>query len=144
MNKVILMGRLTRDPEIRQTQSQKTVAGMSIAVDRRLSREAAATARQTADFINLVAWDKLAEFARNWLHKGTKVVVEGRLTSRSYEAQDGSKRYVTEVVVENIEFAESKRAASESGFAASAPGGAPTAGLNPAMASPEDEEVPFM
>ena len=105
MNKVILMGRLARDPDVRSTQSGKSVARMTIAVDRRVGRNAQ-PGQPTADFLNLVAWERMAEFCQNYLRKGTKILVEGRLQSRSYEAQDGSKRYVTEVSVTDIEFAE--------------------------------------
>ena len=115
MNKVILMGRLARDPDVRTTQSGKSVARMTIAVDRRMSRSAADSGQPSADFLNLVAWERLAEFAGNYLHKGSKILVEGRLQSRSYEAQDGSKRYVTEVVVQSMEFCESKREATSGG-----------------------------
>lgn len=107
MNKVILMGRLAKDADVRTTQSGKAVARMTIAVDRRISKDAPPNTPR-ADFLNLVAWGKLAEFCQNYMHKGTKILVEGRLQSRSYEAQDGSKRYVTEVNVTDIEFAESK------------------------------------
>ena len=105
MNKVILMGRLARDPDVRTTQGGKTVARMTLAVDRRKS----ADGQQEADFLSLVAWEKLADIAGNYLHRGSKILVEGRLQSRSYEAQDGSKRYVTEVVLSNIEFCESRK-----------------------------------
>lgn len=105
MNKVILMGRLARDPDVRSTQGGKTVARMTLAVDRRKG----ADGQQEADFLALIAWEKIAEIAANYLHKGSKILVEGRLQSRSYEAQDGSKRYVTEVIVQNLEFCESRR-----------------------------------
>lgn len=105
MNKVILMGRLTRDPDVRTTQGGKTVARMTLAVDRRKG----ADGQKEADFLALIAWEKIAEIADNYLHKGSKILVEGRLQSRSYEAQDGSKRYVTEVVLSNIEFCESRK-----------------------------------
>lgn len=114
MNKVILMGRLARDPDVRSTQSGKSVARMTIAVDRRVGRNAQ-PGQPTADFLNLVAWERMAEFCQNYLRKGTKILVEGRLQSRSYEAQDGSKRYVTEVSVTDIEFAESKSHDSSGG-----------------------------
>ncbi len=110
MNTVILMGRLARDPDVRQTTTGKNVARMTIAVDRRMSRNAA-EGQQSADFLSLVAWERLADFASKYLRKGTKILVEGRLQSRSYDGQDGQKRYVTEVNVFNIEFAESKKAA---------------------------------
>ena len=105
MNKVILMGRLTRDPDVRTTQSGKSVAQMTLAVDRRKG----ADGKQDADFLALIAWEKIADIAANYLHKGSKILVEGRLQSRSYDAQDGSKRYVTEVIVSNLEFCESRK-----------------------------------
>lgn len=155
MNKVILLGRLTRDPEIRQTQAGKSVASMTIAVDRPRARNAQ-DGQQTADFIPLVAWERSADFCRTYLHKGSKIMVEGRMAVRNYEAQDGSKRYVTEVIVQNIEFAESKKADqgwSQNGGQAPAGGGfTPAAGYN--QAPPDyagqfgqpvlyDEEIPF-
>ena len=105
MNKVILMGRLARDPDVRTTQSGKSVAQMTLAVDRRRG----ADGQQEADFLALVAWEKLADIAGQYLHKGSKILVEGRLQSRSYDAQDGTKRYVTEVVLSNIELCESRK-----------------------------------
>ena len=105
MNKVILMGRLARDPDVRTTQSGKSVAQMTLAVDRRKG----ADGQQEADFLSLIAWEKIADIAGQYLHKGSKILVEGRLQSRSYEAQDGSKRYVTEVIVSNLEFCESRK-----------------------------------
>ena len=105
MNKVILMGRLARDPDVRTTQGGKSVARMTLAVDRRKG----ADGQQEADFLALVAWEKLADIAGQYLHKGLKILAEGRLQSRSYEAQDGSKRYVTEVIVSSLEFCESRR-----------------------------------
>ena len=94
MNKVILMGRLTRDVEMRQTPNGVSLARFSIAVNRRFAGK---DAQQQADFINCVAWGKLGEAAGN-LRKGSRCFVEGRLQTRSYETQDGQKRYVTEVV----------------------------------------------
>lgn len=105
MNKVILMGRLARDPDVRTTQGGKSVARMTLAVDRRRG----ADGKQDADFLALIAWEKIADIAANYLHKGSKILVEGRLQSRSYDAQDGSKRYVTEVIVSNLEFCESRK-----------------------------------
>lgn len=106
MNKVILMGRLAKEVDARQTASGKTVARFTLAVDRRQGKNT--QGQQTADFLNIVAWERLADFCSNYLQKGTKILLEGQLQSRSYEAQDGSKRYVTEVVARDIEFAESK------------------------------------
>ena len=105
MNKVILMGRLARDPDVRTTQNGKSVTQMTLAVDRRRGSDG----QQEADFLALVAWEKLADIAGQYLHKGSKILVEGRLQSRSYDAQDGSKRYVTEVVLSGLEFCESRR-----------------------------------
>ena len=112
MNKVILMGRLTRDPEVRYTTTNNTlVASFSLAVNRRFARQGE---ERQADFINIVAWEKSAEFCGKYLTKGTRILVEGRLQTRTYDAQDGSKRYITEVVSENIEFAGAKRAEDDS------------------------------
>ena len=109
MNKVILMGRLTRDAEIRysQGQNQTAIARFSLAVDRKFSRD---NAEQSADFINCVAFSKTAEFFERFGRKGTKFVVEGRIQTGSYTNQNGQKVYTTDVVVENVEFAESKNA----------------------------------
>lgn len=120
MNKVILMGRLARDPDCDMTQSGKKKARMSIAVDRRISRANAQPGQQTADFIGLVAWEKTAEFAEQYLHKGTRILVEGRIQTGSYE-KDGVKRYTTDVICERIEFADSK---AQSGTQNNSPDGA--------------------
>ena len=107
MNKVILMGRLTRDPEVRYTQTNNTlVASFSLAVNRRFTREGDA---QTADFINIVAWGKTGEFCSKYFKKGQQVAVVGRIQTRTWEDQQGQKRYVTEVVAEETYFADSKR-----------------------------------
>ena len=105
MNKVILIGRLVNDPEIRYTQSGKGVASFVLAVDRRFSKEG----QQSADFIPIVAWNKLAEIIGNNLTKGRRISVEGRMQVRNYDAQDGTKRYVTEVIADEVEFLDSKR-----------------------------------
>ena len=102
MNKWIGKGRLTKDPEVRYTQAGKAVASFTLATDRHTKEG------QQADFIPCVAWEKLAEIIGNNLSKGREVLVEGRLQVRSYEAQDGSKRYVTECVINNMEFCGSK------------------------------------
>ena len=107
MNKVILMGRLTRDPEIRYTQGEKStcIANFSLAVDRRYK-----TDDQSADFINCVAFGKLGEHVEKYYHKGIKIVVSGRIQTGSYDHKDGYKVYTTDVVIEEQEFAESKSA----------------------------------
>ena len=129
MNKVILMGRLTRDPDIRYTQpnsaqEQTCIARYSLAVDRRFRRDGDS---QTADFISCVAFGRQAEFTEKYLRKGTKIAITGRIQTGSYTNRDGQKVYTTDVVVEEQEFAESKAAgqttqqnpapmASEDGF----------------------------
>ena len=144
MNKVILMGRLTRDPEVRYSQgaTATAIARFSIAVDRRFKRDG----EPDADFINCVAFGRTGEFIERYGHKGTKFVVEGRIQTGSYTNRDGVKVYTTEVVVEEQEFAESKAAsASNSGYQAS-PSPSPSADIGDGfMNIPDgiDEELPF-
>ena len=95
MNKVILIGRLTRDPELRYTSSNVPTASFSIAVDRNFTNQNGET---EADFINIVVWRKQAENCKNYLTKGSQVAIDGRIQTRNYEGQDGKKVYVTEVV----------------------------------------------
>ena len=104
MNKVILMGRLCADPEVRysQNENQTAVARYRLAVDRRFKREG----DQTADFIPCVAFGKAAQFAEYYLHRGTKIIITGRIQTGSYTNKDGQKIYTTDVVVEDQEFAE--------------------------------------
>ncbi len=146
MNKVILMGRLTRDPEVRYSQGEQAtaVARYTLAVDRRFRRDAD---QQTADFIGCVAFGKLGEFAERYLRKGTKVVVSGRIQTGSYTNRDGQKVYTTDVVVEECEFAESKNAGGESsgGFTPSERPSPSSAAGDGFMNIPDgiDEELPF-
>ncbi len=105
MNKVFLIGRLTRDPELRYTGSNVPVATFSIAVNRPFSNQAG---EREADFINVVIWRKQAENVKNYMTKGSQVAVDGRIQTRSYDDQNGQKRYVTEVVADNVEFLGSK------------------------------------
>ena len=134
MNKVILMGRLTRDPEVRYSAGDNSiaVARYTLAVDRRVRRDEG----QGADFIGCVAFGKSAEFAEKYLRKGTKVVVTGRIQTGSYTNRDGQKVYTTDVVIEDQEFAESK-ASSQSGQ---------DKGSDGFMNIPDgiDEELPFV
>lgn len=116
MNKVILMGRLTRDPETRYTQQNSSqesmcVARYTLAVDRRGSKEG----QQSADFISCVAFGRNGEFAEKYLRKGTKIAVTGRIQTGSYTNRDGQKVYTTDVVIEEQEFAESKRTGEQQG-----------------------------
>ncbi len=142
MNKVIEMGRLTRDPEIHWSQGdrQTCIARYTVAVDRRIKREG----EPSADFISCVAFGKSAEFAEKYLHKGTKVLITGRIQTGSYTNKDGQRIYTTDVVVEEQEFAESKAAASEDQGSQQAPQSQTTSGdefmnVPPGM----DSELPF-
>ena len=103
MNKVILMGRLTKDPEIRATQDGKRVASYTLAVDRKVAKQ-----EQKADFISCTAWEKKAEFAEKYLSKGMKIAISGRLQTGSYTDRNGNTVYTTDVVVEDQEFCEKK------------------------------------
>lgn len=146
MNKVMLIGRLVRDPDIKTSQSGVAVARYTIAVDRRFKKDG----EQSADFIGCIAFGKTAEFAEKYFTKGIKIAVVGRIQTGSYENKDGQRIYTTDVVVEENEFTESKRATSES---VSQPGGTSAAAATPADATgpdgfmniPDDidEELPF-
>lgn len=128
MNKVILMGRLTRDPEVRYSQGDTStaVARYSLAVDRRFSRN---NDENNTDFINIVAFGKAGEFAEKYLRKGTKVLVTGRIQTGSYTNKDGVKIYTTDVVAEDQEFAESKNSSgNDGGFAGNRSQSAPSNG----------------
>ena len=155
MNKVILCGRLTRDPEVRYSQGAEpmAIARYTLAVDRRRSRNSDQN-EQTADFISIVAFGRNGEFAEKYLKKGTKMLITGRIQTGSYTNKEGVKVYTTEVVVEEQEFAESKNSASNGGNysnydnAPSAPAGnepAPTAAGDGFMNIPDgiEEELPF-
>ena len=148
MNRVILMGRLTRDPDVRYSQSgdgSMAVARYTLAVDRRRSRNSDSN-EQTADFISCVAFGRQGEFAEKYLHQGTKLVIQGRIQTGSYTNKDGQRVYTTDVVVEDQEFAESKSSAasSEAAFVPSRP--EPSAAGDGFMNIPdvvEDEGLPF-
>lgn len=136
MNKVILMGRLTKDPDIRYAQKDNSaIARYTLAVDRRFKREG----EQTADFISCIAFGKTVEFTEKYLRQGTKIAVVGRLQTGSYTNKDGQKVYTTDVIVEECEFAESKKADNREETPAPTPIG------DGFMSIPEgiDEELPF-
>lgn len=149
MNKVILMGRLTRDPDVRYSQGETAscVARYTLAVDRRFARRDSQD--QTADFIQIVAFGKAGEFAEKYFRKGTKVIVTGRIQTGSYTNKDGVKVYTTDVVAEDQEFAESKSSSAsssgsfESAMPSNEPG--PSAAGDGFMNIPDgiDEELPF-
>ncbi len=150
MNKVILMGRLTRDPEVRYSAGENAlaIARYTLAVDRRFRREEA-----TADFINCVSFGKTAEFAERYFHKGIRITVCGRIQTGSYTNREGQKVYTTEVVVEEQEFAESKAANQQYMAENTPPMQQPAADMpTPSAASADDfmnipdgidEELPF-
>lgn len=112
MNKAILMGRLTKDPETRYTSTKNVpVCSFTLAIDRRFSRQGE---EKQADFINIVAWDKLAEFCGKYFTKGSKIAVVGRIQTRTWDDNDGKKHYVTEVVAEEAYFADNKKSEGSS------------------------------
>lgn len=151
MNKVILMGRLTRDPDIRYSAGENptAVARYTLAVDRRFKRDG----DQTADFINCVTFGRSAEFAEKYLRQGIRMVITGRIQTGSYTNRDGVKVYTTEVIVEEQEFAESKKVSDQHTKHSSGSGNgesSQSAGEEPASADgfmniPDgiDEELPF-
>ena len=149
MNKVILMGRLTRDPEVRYSQAAEplAIARYTLAVDRRFQRRDNSGNEQTADFISCVAFGRNGEFAEKYLKQGTKIAITGRIQTGSYTNKDGNKVYTTEVVVEEQEFAESKNAAGDnSGFTPSDRPSPSSAAGDGFMNIPDgiDEELPFI
>lgn len=129
INKVILMGRLTRDPELRHTGSGTAVCSFTVAIDNGYGDN------RSTDFINCVAWNKSAEFVEKYFTKGRMIIVVGRIQTRTWEGQDGKKNYVTEVVANEVSFGESKRNAEENGSYS-----APRSDYNPAMST----ELPDM
>ena len=149
MNKVMLMGRLTRDPEVRCSQGANpmAIARFSIAVDRRFKRQG----EPEADFFNCTAFGKQAEFVEKYLKKGTKIVLEGSVQNNNYTNKDGQKVYGTRIVVDNLEFAESKAASENSGYTGgqssygSQPAPAPSGAQDGFMDIPSEieEELPF-
>lgn len=141
MNKVILMGRLTRDPDVRYTQGEEpiAIARFTLAVDRRGKRDGEAS----ADFPSCVCFRRTAEFIEKYAHQGTKLVVVGRIQTGSYTNRDGQKVYTTDVVVEEAEFAESKAAADRN--TQQTPPSSPDTGADGFMNIPDgiEEELPF-
>ena len=152
MNKAILMGRLTREPEMRQTQSGRSVTSFTLAVNRSFVRQGE---ERQADFINIVAWGKTAEFCSSYFHKGQQVAVVGRIQTRTWDDNNGQKRYATEVIADEVFFADSKRDSQGSGdafdwtppatSAPAAPASAPAAtpSTEEFYQLPGDDEIPF-
>ena len=147
MNKVVLMGRLTRDPEVRYSQGENSlaIARYTLAVDRRGQRQNSGADQQTADFIPCVAFGKSAEFAEKYLHKGTKMVVSGRIQTGSYTNKDGNKVYTTEVIVDDQEFAESKNNSSAGSYNGPSDDSSQSSGGGDFLNIPQgiDAELPF-
>ena len=154
MNKVILMGRLTRDPEVRYSQGERSmaIARYTLAVDRRGRRGQDSSAeQQTADFINCVAFDRAAEFAEKYFRQGMRVLVSGRIQTGSYVNKEGQKVYTTEVILDDQEFADSRNVSSDtgSGYTQAAPSqrqapvGAIGDGFMNIPDGVEDEGLPF-
>ena len=135
LNRIILMGRLTRDPELRHTQAGTSVASFSLAVDRDFKDKS--TGEKGTDFIDIVAWRSSAEFVSRFFTKGRMAVVEGRLQLRDWTDKDGNKRRTAEVIADNVYFGDSKRDAEAGGYAAPSGGfGAPAGGYAPPPAAP--------
>ena len=144
MNRVMLIGNLTRDPELRTTTSGKTVATFTLAINRRNSSQESA-----CDFVNCLCWEKLAEAVSKYLSKGKKAAVSGSLRSRTYEASDGTKRAVLEVLAEDIEFLTAKAAMDTTGPSTGISGSQRQQQTGQALpngyraVSVDDEELPF-
>lgn len=135
MNKVILMGRLTRDPEVRYSQGDNAtaIARFTLAVDRRIKRDNEAS----VDYINCVSFGRSAEFAEKYFHKGTKIVIVGRIQTGSYTNKDGQKVYTTDIVIEEQDFAESKAASQQNNL-----GNAQNASNNQQAQQPKPQTSP--
>lgn len=130
MNKVILMGRLTKEPELKQTPNQVSVVRFSLAVNRRFVKEG----QQEADFINCVAWRQTAEFISRYFHKGSMIAVAGSIQTRSWEGQDGKRQYATEVLADEVYFTGEKKLENQS---------QPQADIFTGFAPADDEDLPF-
>ena len=140
MNKVILMGRLTRDPEVRYTQTSNTlVASFSLAVNRRFARQGE---ERQADFINIVAWNKTGKFVSKYFKKGHQVAVIGRLQTRTWDDEQGQKHYVTEVIAEETYFADTKRDGGMNDFDSTF-GGDSSANTDSEFSVSSGDDLPF-
>jgi single-strand DNA-binding protein len=150
LNRSILIGRLTRDPELRYTPSGVATAGFTLAVDRPFQT---AGGEREADFIPVVTWRQLAETVANYVRKGSLVAVEGRIQTRNYESGDGSRKYVTEIIADNVRFLEPKRGEGSGGSNTAGSGSGASGGHSGASRDPfvddgrpldiSDDELPF-
>lgn len=136
MNKVILVGRLTKEPELRATQSGVSVCSFSVACDRRFVKQGE---ERKADFINCIAWRQTGEFVSTYFHKGHRIALEGSLQTRDYTDSEGKKRYVSEVIVDSVEFCQSKTENATDGNFASNTAETDIDGFMPV----DDEDLPF-
>ena len=137
MNRIILLGRLVKDPDVKVTTSGKTVCTFTLAVDRPFSGK---DGKREADFINIQTWNKTAELIGNYVSKGQRLLVDGRLQIRSYDGKDGQKHYATEVVADRVEFIERKEKTSQNGNLEGQEG---FSGMGQDVTSQFDEEIPF-
>ncbi|MHB8141312.1 MAG: single-stranded DNA-binding protein [Vulcanimicrobiaceae bacterium] len=135
-NRIILVGNLTRDPEIRYTQSGKSVTKFTLAVNNPRNKE-------ETTFVDIIAWEKLGETCNTWLKKGSNTLVEGRLVIRSYDDKDGNKRKATEVVIDNMQMLGSRRDGDEGGGHAGGGGAAPASGAVRDIDDEAEDEIPF-
>ena len=141
MNKVVLMGRLTRDPEVRYTQTNNTlVASFSLAVNRRFVRQGE---ERQADFINIVAWGKTGEFCSKYFKKGQQVGIIGRIQTRTWDDEQGQKHYATEVIAEETYFADSKREAEATGGFDAAFGATSDSSMGSEFETTSNDDLPF-
>ena len=144
MNKVILIGNLANDPEVRTAQSGNSVCNFRLAVQRRMPNQQGV---READFLNIVAFRHTADFCARYLTKGTRIAVEGSIQTRSYDAQDGTKRYVTEIVADNVEFLGSREdgGSRQGNYAPASPAPAPrsAAPASSDFTEVDDDELPF-
>ena len=130
MNKVVLIGRIAKDIEVRYTTTQKVVAMFSLAVNREFKNQ---KGEYEADFFNIVMWGKSAELAGNTLKKGSKIAIDGRIQNRSYEAKDGTKRYITEIIANGFEYLEKREQPKDMA----------SMGTDVTKDAPFDDEIPF-
>ena len=137
MNKIILLGRLVKDPEVRVTTTDKTVCTFTLAVDRPFSGK---DGKREADFINIQTWNKTAELIGNYVSKGQRLLVDGRLQIRSYDGKDGQKHYATEVVADRVEFIERKE---KDAHTPNSGAGSGFESMGQDVTSQFDEEIPF-
>ena len=145
LNKVMLIGNITRDPELRTTPTGQSVASFGLATNRSWKDPNSGERKSVADFHNIVAWGKLAEICGQYLRKGSKVYVEGRIQTRSWQGQDGSKKYTTEIIMENMIMLD-RKPQGQGGFTPASSAARPSAPNSPQSsaqpAPPQPEEIP--